>query len=78
MISSVGAAVRDAPRGVALGIATLVFLTGASVGAALVGGLAGVIGVPAAFCLLVVLPLAGLVTLLLGGPDRVVAEPVPA
>jgi MFS family permease len=78
MISSVGAAVRDAQRGVALGIATLVFLTGASVGAALVGGLAGVIGVPAAFCLLVVLPLAGLVTLLLGGPDRVVAEPVPA
>jgi MFS family permease len=78
MISSVGTAVRDAQRGVALGIATLVFLTGASVGAALVGGLAGVIGVPAAFCLLVVLPLAGLTTLLLGGPDRVEAEAVPA
>jgi MFS family permease len=78
MISSVGAAVRDAQRGVALGIATLVFLTGASVGAALVGGLAGVIGVPAAFCLLVALPLAGLTTLLLGGPDRVAAEAVPA
>jgi MFS family permease len=78
MISSVGAAVRDAQRGVALGIATLVFLTGASVGAALVGGLADVVGVPAAFCLLVVLPLAGLTTLLLGGPDRVEPEPVPA
>jgi MFS family permease len=78
MISSVGAAVRDAQRGVALGIATLVFLTGASVGAALVGGLAGVLGVPAAFCLLVVLPLAGLGALLVGGPDRVVAETVPA
>jgi MFS family permease len=77
MISSVGAAVRDAQRGVALGIATLVFLTGASVGAALVGGLADVVGVPAAMCLLVVLPLAGLTTLLLGGPDRVEPEPVP-
>jgi MFS family permease len=74
MISSVGAAVPAGQRGVALGIATLVFLTGASVGAALVGGLAEMIGVPGVFCLLVVLPLAGLVTLLLGGPDRV--EPV--
>jgi hypothetical protein len=63
---------------VALGIATLVFLTGASVGAALVGGLADVVGVPAAFCLLVVLPLTGLTTLLLGGPDRVEPEAVPA
>jgi MFS family permease len=78
MISSVGSAVRDAQRGVALGIATLVFLTGAGVGAALVGGLAGVIGVPGAFCLLVALPLAGLTTLLLGGPDRVEAAAVPA
>jgi MFS family permease len=76
MISSVGAAVPESERGVALGIATLVFLTGASVGAALVGGLADVLGVPTAFCLLVVLPLAGLTTLLVGGPDRV--EPVPA
>jgi MFS family permease len=75
MISSVGAAVPAAQRGVALGIATLVFLTGASVGAALVGGLADVIGVAGAFCLLVALPLAGLLTLLLGGPDR---ERVPA
>ncbi|HYH30686.1 MAG TPA: MFS transporter [Pseudonocardia sp.] len=71
MISSVGAAVPTGQRGVALGIATLVFLTGASVGAALVGGLAEVIGVPGAFCLLVALPLAGLTTLLFGGPDRV-------
>jgi MFS family permease len=74
MISSVGAAVPAGQRGVALGIATLVFLTGASVGAALIGGLAEVIGVPGAFCLLVVLPLTGMVTLLIGGPDRV--EPV--
>lgn len=74
MISSVGAAVPGAQRGVALGIATLVFLTGAGVGAALVGGLSSVIGVPAAFCLLVALPVLGIVALLLGGPDRV--EPV--
>jgi MFS family permease len=71
MISSVGSAVPERDRGVALGIATLVFLTGASVGAALVGGLAVLIGVPAAFVLLVVLPLAGLAALLIGGPDRV-------
>jgi MFS family permease len=76
MVSSVGAAVPAGQRGVALGIATLVFLTGASVGAALVGGLAEVIGVPGAFCLLVALPLAGMVALLTGGPDRV--EPATA
>ncbi|WP_219415221.1 MFS transporter [Pseudonocardia nigra] len=73
MISSVSRAVPVGQRGVALGIATLVFLTGASVGAALVGGLATVVGIPAAFCLLVVLPVAGLVALLAGGPDREVA-----
>jgi MFS family permease len=76
MISSVGAAVPGAQRGVALGIATLVFLTGASVGAALVGGLSSVIGVPAAFCLLIALPVLGIVALLIGGPDRV--EPATA
>ena len=58
----------------ALGVATLVILVGASVGAALVGGLAEVVGVPVAFCLLVVLPVAGLATLLLG--DR--ADPAAA
>jgi MFS family permease len=63
MISSVGAAVPAQRRGVALGIATLIFLVGAGVGAALVGGLAEVIGVPAAFCVLVALPVAGFVTL---------------
>jgi MFS family permease len=74
MISSVGAAVPAHRRGVALGVATLVFLTGASVGAALVGGLAEVVGVSVAFCLLVALPVAGLATLLTGGRTR----PAPA
>ena len=67
MIASVSAAVSPARRGVALGVATLVFLTGASVGAALVGGLAEIVGVPGAFCLLVALPVAGVATLLIGG-----------
>lgn len=66
MVSSVGEVVPAARRGVA----TLVFLVGASVGAALVGGLADVVGVPGAFLALVVLPVAGVVTLLVGGPPR--------
>jgi MFS family permease len=73
MVSSVGAAVPADRRGVALGIATLVFLVGASVGAALVGGLAEVVGISLAFCLLVALPVAGLVALLHGE-----ADPAPA
>jgi MFS family permease len=63
MISSVGAAVPAERRGVALGIATLIFLVGASVGAALVGGLGDVIGVPGAFIVQVALPVAGFATL---------------
>jgi MFS family permease len=80
MISAVGGAVPETGRGVALGIATLVFLTGASIGAALVGGLAALIGIPGALSLLVVLPVAGFTVLLIGGPDRApaAAEPEPA
>lgn len=66
MTAAVGAAVPDALRGVALGVATLVFLVGASVGAALVGGLAEVSGVPVAFAVLVALPLAGIAALIGG------------
>jgi MFS family permease len=73
MISAVSTATAENERGVALGIATLVFLTGASVGAALIGGLGAVIGIPLALCLLVALPAAGLVALLMGGPDQVAA-----
>lgn len=76
MVASVGAAVPAGRRGVALGIATLVFLVGASVGAALVGGLTGIVGVPGAFLVLALLPLAGVATLLLGG--RAAARSVPA
>lgn len=74
LIAAVDAAVPASDRGVAIGIATLLFLVGASIGAALVGGLAEVAGVPAAFLLLVVLPVAGF-TLLLRSPGR---TPAPA
>jgi hypothetical protein len=60
-------------RGVAIGVATLVFLIGASVGSALVAGLADIVGVPAAFLVLIALPLAGVGALSIGGPDRQVA-----
>jgi len=51
-------------RGVALGIATLVFMTGGSVGSAVVGGAGGVLGVPLALALLALLPVLGLVVLI--------------
>jgi hypothetical protein len=72
LVASVGAAVPVARRGVALGVATLVFLVGAGVGAAVVGGLAEPIGVPLALCLLTALPVAGVALLL-----RPAARPVP-
>ena len=59
----VGDAVESEVRGVALGIATLLFLVGGSVGSAEVAGLGHVIGVPASLALLTVLPLAGIVVL---------------
>jgi len=64
---SLSAAVADAVtedvRGVALGVATLLFLVGGSVGSAMVGGLGHVLGLPVALLLLALLPLAGLATL---------------
>lgn len=62
--AAVGAAVHVDVRGVALGIATLVFMTGGSVGSAVVGGAGGVIGIPSALALLAALPLLGLLALL--------------
>ena len=61
--ASVGDASHADVRGVALGIATLIFLVGGSVGSAVVGGLGDVIGVDASLGLLAVLPLLGLVAL---------------
>ena len=75
--AAVGQAVDLDVRGVALGIATLVFLTGGSVGSAVVGGLGDVIGIGTSLALLALLPVVGLVTLL---PElrrvRRVPEPV--
>lgn len=62
--AAVGQAVDPDVRGVALGVATLVFLTGGSVGSAVVGGLGDVVGIPASLALLALLPFAGLLALL--------------
>ncbi|MEI5671687.1 MULTISPECIES: MFS transporter [unclassified Nocardioides] len=61
--AAVGSAVHVDVRGVALGIATLVFMTGGSVGSAVVGGAGDVIGVSWALAVLAVLPVLGLVAL---------------
>ena len=74
---SLSAAVADEVepevRGVALGVATLVFLVGGSVGSAMVGGLGHVIDLPGALLVLAVLPVVGVVALLPDvrrGPQR--------
>jgi len=61
--ATVGAAVATDVRGVALGIATLLFLVGGSVGSAVVAGLGDVIGIPASLGVLAVLPLVGIAVL---------------
>lgn len=64
MILAVSGAVETAQRGVALGVATLVFLAGAGVGAAVVGGLGEVLGISGALSVLVALPVAGTLVML--------------
>ncbi len=63
MSTSVGDAVHADVRGAALGIATLVFLVGGSIGSAVVAGLGDVVGIPASLLLLAVLPLAALLVI---------------
>ena len=60
---AVGDAVESEERGVALGVATLLFLVGGSVGSAVVGGLGDVVGLPWSLAVLAALPLLGLVVL---------------
>jgi MFS family permease len=62
--AAVGRAVTPEVRGVALGVATLVFLVGAGIGSAVVGGLGEVMGIPHALLLLALFPLAGVVSML--------------
>jgi MFS family permease len=63
LMAAVGGAVPSDVRGVALGLATLVFLVGGGVGSAVVGGLGEVLGVDLSLLLLSVLPLAGCLAL---------------
>ncbi|MCZ2839695.1 MFS transporter [Modestobacter sp. VKM Ac-2985] len=59
LMAAVGGAVPDEVRGVALGIATLVFLVGGGVGSAVVGGAGEVLGLDRSLLLLAVLPMFG-------------------
>jgi MFS family permease len=63
LIAAVGEAVELEVRGVALGVATLLFLVGGSVGSAVVGGLGEVVGIPESLAVLAALPLLGLLVL---------------
>ena len=61
--AAVADAVADDVRGVALGIATLLFLVGGSVGSAVVGGLGPTLSIAGALAILAVLPVLGLAAL---------------
>jgi MFS family permease len=59
LMAVVGGAVPADVRGVALGIATLVFLVGGGVGSAVVGGVGEVVGVDRSLLVLALLPVLG-------------------
>jgi len=59
----VGDAVHEDVRGVALGVSTLLFLVGGSIGSAVVAGLSGPLGMAGALLMLALLPVLGLVVL---------------
>jgi MFS family permease len=63
LIASVSTAVAVDVRGVALGISTLIFMIGASVGSAAVGGIGDAIGIAHSLALLAILPVIALVVL---------------
>ena len=75
--AAVSDAVRTPVRGVALGVATLCFLLGGSIGSAVVGGVGDAFGVPVALGLLALLPLVGVVVLVpeLGDERRRAGRP---
>lgn len=76
LMAAVGDAVHADVRGVALGIATLLFLVGGSVGSAFIAGLGEVIGIPGSLAVLAVMPMLGLFAIT---PDlrRELLAPVP-
>ncbi|HEX6756335.1 MAG TPA: MFS transporter [Mycobacteriales bacterium] len=67
MVSEVGSAVAGSVRGIALGVATLAFLAGGSVGSAAVGGLADLLGMSGALSAVTVLPFAAAAVAVLAG-----------
>ena len=64
LMAAVGGAVAADVRGVALGIATLVFLVGGGVGSAVVGGLGEVLGLTESLLVLALFPVLGALGLL--------------
>jgi predicted MFS family arabinose efflux permease len=63
LMAAVGSAVPADVRGVALGIATLVFLVGGGVGSAVVGGIGELLGIDLSLLVLALLPLLGALAL---------------
>jgi MFS family permease len=63
LTAAVAESVEPEVRGVALGVATLLFMVGGSVGSAVVGGLGGSVGLPASILALTALPVLGLLLL---------------
>lgn len=63
MGAAVGEAVDLEVRGIALGVATLLFLVGGSIGSAVVGGLGEPLGLPAALGVVALLPVVGIAVL---------------
>jgi MFS family permease len=80
LMAAVGDAVRSEVRGVAVGVATLTFLVGGSVGSAVVGGLGDAVSIPLSLLVLAALPLLALAVLVpdLLSEDRAAAQPEPA
>ena len=64
LATAVGDSVAESVRGVALGIATLVFMVGGSLGSAVVGGLGPVLGLGTSIAVLTALPALGIVLVL--------------
>lgn len=64
LLESVTEHAEPAIRGVAIGIFNLLYFTGAGIGTAAVGGLAGILSLPGAVAALAVLPALGVVTAL--------------
>jgi MFS family permease len=63
LMATVGDAVHVEVRGVALGVATLFFLVGGSVGSAAVAGLGGLVSIPGSVLLLTAVPVLGLLAI---------------